>query len=480
MKTIYKNIITALLLFWGSQVFAQNSEIKAFQKQNKEMLKLIKKQYKTKPVVKLSDDGLFYIELIQNDYKQGSEQYFLLDETGNPLYAEWIDKYKIINQNYIFVAKDNGSSLSWGVINSKGMIILPVQFANIVFGEEKEAGMFSETSGTYWHPANQDFWLTSDEDNYHHTFFSLDGQTKLHEYNGLIKKQLSYYWTISPKGMRNNENKKGLLSFDGEVIFDQNFNSFYISSSGFIHCFKKEEDGLSLVGGKNICDSSFIVPPIFHSIVYDDQTKKLKCKMHRDDNFEEYDPEKTYEVSYKDKGERLYDMGKYQEVITFYEGEGYGALWGDYYMGLSAGKIADLEMLKMDNVISTLSSSENYYLPIKYPENYTFDAGIISNMYTSAGVYLEKYICNDKISPEDSTITKAKKLRGEIISARNNVTKKIEEYGTALQTATTKNIERERKIAEAEAQEAQRQAEAQRAIQQTSQGITNLLLKAIR
>ena len=113
-------------------------------------------------------------------------------------------------------------------------------------------------------------------------------------------------------------------------------------------------------------------------------------------------------------------------------------------------------------------------MPINNPEKYKFDAGTISGMYTSAGIYLEKYINNPKVSQDDPTLLKARKLRGEIITARNNVTRKIEEYGTALQSATSRNIERERKIAEQKLLQAQKEAEAQRAAQQLGKAIGNL------
>lgn len=468
----------ALAVFMFSIVHAQKYEINAFEKQNKAMLKELKKQYGTSPEVQLSEEGFFYILLTKKENKKGPDKYFLIDEVGTPLYNEWIDKYKCIKNGNFFVGQNAGNKTKWGVVNSKGKQILPIKFDNIQHNFSHESGTFTSSSKTYWHPSNNEFWLTTDNSNTtpHHTFYTADGSSITHEYDGVLKEQLSYFFTISPVAMPSTGNQKGLLTIDGEIIFPQEYNRFYIETSGFVNCFKNESDGLSRCGGKmlNIAITDIVVPPIFFDVTYNTSTKAIECKMHRDDEYEVYNPQKIYIVHYKDRGERLFDMGEYQDVITFYEGEGYGTAWGDYYMGLAAEKIAKAEMNKMNDVIKTLNSSTDYYLPIKNPEKYRFDAGTISGMYTSAGNYLEKYINNGNVSPDDPTKAKARKLRGEIITARNSVTKKIEEYGTALQTASSKNLERERKIAEQKVIQAQRDAEAARAAQQLGKAIGNL------
>ena len=414
---------------------AQKYEINSFEKQNKEMLKQLKKQYGSSAEVKLTDDGFFYLVLSKKEYKKGPEKFFLLDEVGSPLYPDWIDNYNTIKGGYFYVGQNSGSKTKWGVINLKGKQVLPIQFDNIQQSEPLAAGNYTISSLNLWHPATNGFWLTTENSSSLHKFYSIDGSSIMHEYNGKIKSFLSYYWTIDGQGT----NSFGLLRFDGEVIYPQEYSAFKIEPSGIIICKKKQDDGLMLCGGKLLDQtiSTIEVPTIFNDLEYDTSTRTIRCKVHRDDEYEIYNPQITYEIKFKDKGERLYDMGKYQDVITYYEGEGYGTAWGDYYMGLSAEKIAKTEMDKMNNVINTLNSSKNYYLPIQNPEKYTFDAGTISSMYTSAGIYFEKYINNDKISPNDPTMVKARKKRGEVITARNNVTKKIEEYGTALQSATS-------------------------------------------
>ncbi len=478
MKKLNKIAVAVIIWCLGSTIYAQKYEINAFEKQNKAMLKELKKQYGSSLEVKLSEEGFFYILLTKKEYKKGPDKYFLIDESGSPLYNDWIDKYKYLMGGNFFVGQNVGNKTKWGVISSNGKQILPIKYDNIQHNFSHDSGTFTSSSKTYWHPSNKEFWLTTDNSNTapHHTFYTADGSNITHEYDGELRVQLSYFYNIAPVSMSSTGNQKGLLTLDGEVIFPQEYNRFYIETSGFVKCFKKETDGLSRCGGKmlNTTITDIVVPPIFFDVTYNTFTKTIECKIHRDDEYEVYNPQINYEANYKDKGERLYDMGKYQDVITYYEGEGYGIAWGDYYMGLAAEKIAKAEMDKMNNVIKTLNSSTDYYLPIKYPEKYRFDAGTISGMYTSAGNYLEKYINNGNVSPDDPTKAKARKMRGEIITVRNSVTKKIEEYGTALQTASSKNLERERKIAEQKVIQAQQDAETARAAQQLGKAIGNL------
>lgn len=474
-NSIINYFIMTIVLCFGVELHAQKYEINAFEKQNKEMLKQLKKEYGTSPKVELTDDGSFYLVLAKKDGKKGSTRFLLMNDTGATLCSDWLDDYKAIKGGNFFVGINGESKKKWGVVSIKGKQLLPIQFDNIEHNNASEAGTFeTKSSNTYWHPSNKEVWISIDGS--HYTFYSADCSNVINEFEGKMVKQLSYFYNISPTSMSSNDNQKGLLTLDGSEIFPQEYNRFYIESSGFVNCYKKDPDGMSRCGGKML-DSSIsdlLVPSLFLDVTYNNATKKIECKIHRDDEYEVYDPLKNYEVTFKDKGEKLYDMGNYQDVITYYEGEGYGTIWGDYYMGLSAEKIAKVEMDKMNNVINTLNSSTNYYLPINNPEKYKFDAGTISGMYTSAGIYLEKYINNPKVSQDDPTLLKARKLRGEIITARNNVTRKIEEYGTALQSATSRNIERERKIAEQKLLQAQKEAEAQRAAQQLGKAIGNL------
>ena len=61
--TILKNILIVLLLAVCTTAFCQKEEINAFEKQNKDLLKQLKKDFQAKPEVNMTKDGYFYIVL---------------------------------------------------------------------------------------------------------------------------------------------------------------------------------------------------------------------------------------------------------------------------------------------------------------------------------------------------------------------------------------------------------------------------------
>ena len=93
--TILKNILIVLLLAVCTTAFCQKEEINAFEKQNKDLLKQLKKDFQAKPEVNMTKDGYFYIVLTKKDNKVS--RFMLRDESGAPLHDGFIDKYQSIS-----------------------------------------------------------------------------------------------------------------------------------------------------------------------------------------------------------------------------------------------------------------------------------------------------------------------------------------------------------------------------------------------
>lgn len=469
-----KFVAVFLLLTMTLSVHAQQFEIKAFEKQNKEMLKMLKKTYGVKPEVKISEEGLFYI-ILPKKINKYTTRYMLADEAGELLYPNEIDSYKPIKGGYFYVGQRSGGKTLYGAVDSRGRLLLPIQYDDIQHSMPLPAGTFQSSSSTYYHPASEEFWLAIDKSSavHHNTFYNGDASQTMYEYDGEIKAFKSYFWTIDPANA--GDNQKGLLAFDGRVIYPQEYNDFYLETSGLVNCMKREADGLVLYGGKMLDStvSPYDVPPVFRDVTYRTSSNRIECQMHRDESYFPYDPSIAYEPTWRDKGERLFDRGRYQDVITYYEGEGYGSVWGYYYMGLSAKHIADTEMGKMDNCINTLNSSNNYYDPIQNPDKYKFDAGTISGMYSSASSYLGRFINESGLDEGNPYLINAKKLRGETVTKSATVTKRIDDYGVALRNANNRKIEHDRQVAE---QQRLQQIRAQQ-ISRSVSNLTNSLMR---
>ena len=468
MKNLMRLFCLMMLLFACQAIYPQTtgskSEIKAFERNNKVLLKNLKKQYKAKVDVEQNELGMFYIVIkMETD---GSVRYLLADESGALLYPDAVDSYKA-GKDFFWIGQIQGETKKWGIIDMKGKSVLPTKYYTIWYVREAEIGEYSGV----WHPANKEVFISVEKrgELTINTFVSRKDNKVLHTYEGDIKQVKGYFWEIS-KSSGSIANNSGLYTRDGEEIFPQEYTGFsFWGSTGLVKSLRKKGT-VDVYGAKMIKPglADTVVPALFNDVRWNSSIMDYECRIHRGDPYKRYDPAATYDFSYKDRGEELYDAGRFQEVITYYEGEGYGKVWGDYYMGLSANEIAKNEVAQMNMVINTLNSSNNYYKPLEEPERYKFDSGTIMTMYLSAISYFERYINCKDIPDDDLTKVEARKLRGELVTLKNNFSKKTDEYTTAYSNALSRNTERK-------VNEAQQQIRQQQAADAIVDGIFNLL-----
>lgn len=446
-----------LMLMLPVAVMAQKSEIKYFEKTHKDLIKELKSSYKANVEVKMTDNGTFYFELSGKGY-DGKIVYTIADEMGNLIGNEYWDRYRPIdNTDEFFVNRD----AHWGVVSPRGYVILPTRYTTIEHCSKFEGGKNSK--GIY-QPRTQEVYVAS-EGALTHTFFSADGKTVLATHEGMLKDYKNAYFTIT--NAAGGKNSTGLLSLEGKLLFPLEYSNFYVDDSDFIRTEKTDGD-LSLMGGKSIKEggSQTEIPTIFY-YVSNNRVEGLKVKLHRDNRFEKYDPNKQYVITYLDEGERLYDGHHDEKVIAYYEGEGYGKPWGDYFMGMAAYKIGMREEKKMDNAISTLKG-KNYSLPLKNPEKYQFSNGTMMNMYLQSQMYLERYIEKEgKEGIDSAKVKEARRARGEVVTHKNGLAQKESDYATAYAAATERYATDQRRAA-------QQRAEQEAASQAVANGILNL------
>lgn len=470
MKNILKYIFAfAIICSIANVSYAQHTtsteyrtEIKAFEKLNKELLKNLKKQYKGKVRVYADKLGTFFIVISVKE--GGNLKYYITDEMGTLLYPEMLDAYTA-EAGYLWISQVKNEKTLFGAVNIKGQVLLPIKYSNISKLKESEA----DYANSVWHPASEAGFMTVEQNGVStvNTFFNADCSKVLYVREGDATQMKGYFWKIGKAGAY------GLYTNDGKEIFPQEYTGFYFESkTGMVNCYKTV-DGLTLFGAKQLKPgiTDIEVPTKFNDVRWNTTGDYFECRVHRGSPYERYDIVKVYDFSYKDEGEKLYDSGKFEQVITYYEGEGYGKVWSNYFMGLSASELADKEMKKMNNCINTLNSPTNYYLPLERPNDYKFDTSTIMNMYLSGITYFEKYINSTDVAEDDPTKLEARKLRGELVAKKNNLSKRIEDYSTALGQATSKNINRQAAIA---AQKARQEAISNAAADAISNGIMNL------
>lgn len=439
----------------------QKAEVKDFKKMNKDLFKVLKKEFGEEPEVGITANGSFFLVIKRPGGANGT-RYILTDEMGYAITSGEVDQFNVFKvKDYICVGilQNGGKAMNLGVISVKHKEIFPCKYQETGYIKTYEAGTYELNGVEYWHPASQECWKVvsrTEEGGYTTSFLTADGKNTLYSYPGRATLYKNFFWTIKAPAV-SGSNNCGFLALDGRMIYPQQYKSFYLcKNTGLLNCFVKDQDGVSRCGGKQLkpgVADGIEVPAIFQDVDWNSTGNYIQCRLKRSDDYAQYDPTATYEAKFLDKGEKLYDNGDFEEVITYYEGEGYGTPWGDYFMGLSAIELANKEQRKMDNCIATLKSAKSYYLPIKKPEEYKFNQGTILQMQTNARTYFEKYIENDSIPADDPTKVKARRLRGEVVTAINNYSQKNSEYLDALKAATIKNSEREGAIARQKAQE---------------------------
>lgn len=454
-KTIKIIAIIIAIISLSTHSFAQKQEIKAFQEMNKELIKSIKKQYKKDPKIEYSD-GVFLIVVDGKVNKQ--KKYMVLNDEGVLLTAEPVSSYKLINSNYMWISQAVGDKSYWGAVNYKtGDIILPAKYTNAFLSYKCDAG---KNDKGVWHGAYEETWLVYEQTSNKTLFISADGKNVIKEVYGKYEFLEDYYVKIGANYLY------GLYTRDGRELFPRLYNSFEITKDGFVITVKSEE--APLYGGKSINPElpQYDIKNDLIALKWENSTPLYK--VHKDDEWTDYSINPDYKVEYVDIGQKYYDWGQNEKVIAYYEGEGMDAPHGGYYMGLAAKNIADVEFAKLEYTIRTLKDPKNYYLPVKYPDKYQFNSMILGGQYIVAQDYLEKFIKNTDIDPNDPRILKAKKFRGEASVSKTAVPHKIEEYTNALTAASAKYTVQQQN-------EAIRQAEAEALSNSIATGITNLL-----
>lgn len=429
-------------------------EIKAFQKMNKELLKQLKTKYNASSVeVNLTSMGEFLIVITCK--KNGVTETYLTNDAGTPLYYEPVDGWSPFNNEKRVIAIQKGGK--WGLANFKGELLIPLEYDGITFAIENEEGT---SEGGIFHPANSRTFVT---------YSSQEGQVNFHDAEGAMYKTVKgsmeslndYYLVIGT------QNKKGLYTLDGKEIFPQSFYEFEVmGATGVIKTVNKDyATGLKSKGAKNIKPGTtdVIVPTRFQDVTWNGTTNSFAVSLHRNEPAVPFHPDSTYVITYKDDGVKCWDAANYEKVIEYYEGVGYGQPWGYYYMGMSAQALAEKERNDMERTIRTLKG-DNYYMPIKYPDNYKFNYVRCLDMYHNAAMYYEEYINEEKVPGNDPTKVQARKMRGTMVTGEHEVKELYDEYTRLLTSASTKYAQHNIAIEQQRAAQAAQSAAISRGI----------------
>lgn len=461
-KLIIMSFLIALLS-QGNVCLAQKQEINAFREMNEKLLKSVKKEYKKEPRVELKDNVFF---IVVEGKVNKKKMLMVLNENGDLLTPEPVTSYAPFpnDKNYVWFSNQYGDKDLFGIVDYRnGQVVLQQKYSKVDRHHSNDAG---KVPNGVWRDATTDCWIAYDPANNETVFLSLDGKTTLNRVNGEYNFQDGEYVVAGDRG------RKGLYTMDGKEIMPQSYYTFRISKDGFVVTTANNPDLTPwklYYGGK-------MINPAMPQYQFNNDLMDLKFtdgvpyyKVHRDDDWISYAAQPAYTVSYIDEGQKYYDNGEYDKVIAYYEGEGIDAPHGGYYMGLASKAIGDAEMTKLDNLISTLKDPDKYYLPVKNPENYTFNATLLGSQFILAQDYFDRFLKNNDTNADDPRVKRAKKYRGEAAVSRNSVARKIEDYTTAYTAASSK-------YSKAVTNQAIQQAQQEALSNSIATGISNLIL----
>lgn len=464
VRKIKLTLMLISVLGTSSLCLAQKQEINAFKEMNGQLLKEVKKQYKLDPRVELKDN-LFFIVVEGKVNKK--KMLMVFNDNGDLLTPDPVSSYAPFpdDKNYVCFANEFGDNVPVGIVNYRtGQVVLQPKYSQVSVNHSHDAG-YGENG--VWRDATLDSWVAYDPVADQTVFVSSDGQNIFNSVSGPYKIQNGDYVVAG------NDNQKGLYTMDGIELLPQTYSSFLVTKDGFVIT---TAPNLSLTLGRWYYGGKTINPGA-KQYAFNNELFDLKVvdgiphyKVHRDDDWISFASQPIYTVDYVDDGQKYYDNGNFDKVIAYYEGEGIDAPHGGYYMGLAAKAIGDVELAKLDYVISVLKNPNTYYYPVDNPENYTFNSSLLGSQFIMAQDYFDTFLKKNEANIDDPRVKRAKKYRGETAIARNSVARKMEDYNTSYISASQKYAAEKRN---AEIQQARQQATANAIVN----GISNILFK---
>lgn len=456
MNTLSKLLLNFLVCFCS--IITVNGQIdtklsKQLAKDYKPTMKELKKKYGLSRVTAISyRDGLNYF-LLYKKIKTGTVV-GIANKAGNllvPVENKTIF-YKVENDGTRYFLLKNVYN-QYGVSDLYGKTMIPAKYSDITYYPPLKKGDTVEIQTTSFSEKN-DF-------KYHHDdcegvflakctegscLVSSDGRILRDNIKGSIERR-SGYWLVGEL-----EGNCGLLSSNGETIIPREYR--YISIVGKVCYYEKSVDGIAYKGAITLDDSAPVVPCMFNTVFLSDNNEWF-VKRRANDEAEKYDPDKNYNIDFRDRGEELYEKGKYDEVIDFYAKEGIGAPWAKFFTAVSIKNNAfSKHVYRMEGISECIE--QNREISYLYLGATPIDAELAAKQFTLAKQMLEVYM------EEDSTFyNQAKSECSMCDHYLSNMEKYKTRYKNALATLDRRNAaEAARRREEAARQEARRQQNA--------------------
>lgn len=425
---------------------------KQLAKDYKPTMKMLKKKYDLSRVIAISyKDGFNYFLLCKKEKTENAVG--IANKVGDLLIP-------IGNKNIFYKVENDGTRyfliknrfLQYGVSDLYGKTMIPVKYFDITYYPPLKKGVTVQTStyggetfeSKYYHENCEGVFLAKYPEA--SCLVSSDGRILRDSIKGAIERCPGYWFVGEAK-----DNDRGLLSSNGETIVPREYRSIYILEK--VCYYEKVVDGITYKGAIALDNSVPIVPCMFNTVFLSDDNNWF-VKRRANDETEKYNPDKNYNTDFHDKGEELYERGKYDEVIEFYAKEGIDAPWAKFFTAVSMKNNAySKHIYYMEGISDCIE--KNISIPASYWES-PIDTELSVKQFTLAKQMLEAYM------QEDSTYYNQAESEHRMCDYYlGNMEQYKTRYKNALATLERRNAaEAARRREEAARQEARRQQNA--------------------
>lgn len=330
-----KMILILAMCIWPCFVLAKDD----MSKQEKAIVKALKKQYKLESVdISRPYDGYTYYRLQTKDFK-----YMIADANGEVI----IPQSKLASDAYIHAIK-------FVTKHEKGI------------GRFRERGREGEFINSYY-PGNEDVFITQKGIGGGascYEFWGIGGSL-LSTFEGTLKEAYSAPLYIS----KDLVGQYGLLTMDGIAVLPTEYDDIDVNSDGICY-LEQNQGGVKRQGGVCISElTDLTVPCIFYSVEFSHAKRNWYVQVHEFDSVMLFNPKLEYDTSYIDKGQMLFEQGKYEEARKFYSIDGDTAQWADFFIGAAYYKEAERIFhninYSLDELESSYANSRNIETGIK-------------------------------------------------------------------------------------------------------------------
>ena len=215
---------------------------------------------------------------------------------------------------------------------------------------------------------------------------------------------------------------------EGKAILEQggrelatDFETFRFSSLRNVCEYTRNIGGVKKEGLLSVTDTTLNIPCLFY-LIGKDEAGNYEVMRTEASNWEAFDPARHSSLAYIDKGEELFDQGRYADVVAYYRQPGNECEYGTYLSGAAMYEMAHDEVWRIPSFCSDVKKGVFFVAPGSY-EDETFNVDSAAALAQGSCDLLRKYLELDTAYAEKASryMEKAENLLGKLPRMREQL-----------------------------------------------------------